>query len=96
MKRQIRYGVFESNSSSQHSIAICSEKEFNAWKKGEVLFDEYDEKFVHINKLSEKDKKEAELQYKKNKDEYYKDWKDLSEEAKQRYYKKYQKRKWTY
>lgn len=33
---QIRQGVFETNSSSTHSITMCSESEFKKWKKGEV------------------------------------------------------------
>ena len=33
MKRQIRRGVFETNSSSTHSLVMCSEEEFEAWKK---------------------------------------------------------------
>ena len=31
MKRQIRRGVFETNSSSTHSLTMCSEEEFEAW-----------------------------------------------------------------
>ncbi len=38
IKRQIRYGVFETNSSSTHSLTICSAEEYEKWKKGEVLF----------------------------------------------------------
>ena len=36
MKRQIRQGVFETNSSSEHSIAIVSKNDFERWKKGEL------------------------------------------------------------
>ena len=42
----IRNGVFETNSSSTHSITMCSEKDFNKWVKGEFLFDDDCEKFV--------------------------------------------------
>lgn len=38
MKRQIRLGVYETNSSSTHSLTICSEEEFEQWKNGELLF----------------------------------------------------------
>lgn len=38
IKRQIRYGVFETNSSSTHSLTICSAEEYEKWEKGEVLF----------------------------------------------------------
>lgn len=33
---QIRKGVFETNSSSTHSITFMSESEYDAWKNGEV------------------------------------------------------------
>ncbi len=58
MKRQVRRGVFETNSSSTHSLIMCSEEEFEAWKRGEVLFQEYGkENFISTTKLSEHDKK---------------------------------------
>ena len=58
MKRQIRRGVFETNSSSTHSLTMCSEEEFEAWKRGEVLFKKWgSENFVSANKLSDYDKK---------------------------------------
>lgn len=38
MKRQIRRGVFETNSSSVHSITMCSDSEFDRWENGELLF----------------------------------------------------------
>lgn len=91
MKRQIRRGVFETNSSSTHSLTMCSEEEFEQWKKGEVLFDEDDETFVKANDLSKKDKEYAAQDYEDNKDEYSKDWAELSETAKERYYTKYAK-----
>lgn len=34
--RQIRNNVFETNSSSTHSIAICTEDEFNDWMAGKL------------------------------------------------------------
>lgn len=36
MKRQIRHGVFETNSSSTHSITMCTKNEFNDWRNGKV------------------------------------------------------------
>lgn len=38
MKKQIRRGVFETNSSSVHSITMCSQDEYSKWERGEVLF----------------------------------------------------------
>ena len=36
MKIQIRQGVFETNSSSVHSITICTQNEFDDWRNGKV------------------------------------------------------------
>lgn len=56
--KSIRRGVFETNSSSTHSITICSKEEYEKWEKGEVLLNEgfrAKEKFITkedaINKL---------------------------------------------
>ena len=54
MKRQIRRGVYETNSSSTHSLTMCSEEEFEQWKNGELLFDKWgSEPFVKANSLSD-------------------------------------------
>ena len=37
MKRQIRKGIFETNSSSTHSLVMCLKSDFDRWKNGEVL-----------------------------------------------------------
>jgi len=37
MKRTIRRGVFETNSSSTHSICIVPAEDFEAWKRGEFV-----------------------------------------------------------
>lgn len=36
MKNQIRRGVFETNSSSVHSITMCTKNEFDEWKNGNL------------------------------------------------------------
>lgn len=46
MKINIRKNVFETNSSSVHSLCICTEEEFDAWKKGELYYDYWDDKFT--------------------------------------------------
>ncbi len=51
MKRQIRRGVFETNSSSVHSLTMCSDDEFQKWKDGEVLFRKWEDEFVTIDEL---------------------------------------------
>lgn len=37
MKRQIRRGVFETNSSSTHSLVMCLKSDYDRWVKGEVI-----------------------------------------------------------
>lgn len=51
MKRQIRLGVFETNSSSTHSIAICSAEDYEKFKNGELAVNEWTNKFMPIKDL---------------------------------------------
>lgn len=37
--RQVRRGVFETNSSSAHNISFCTEQEFEAFKAGSLVYD---------------------------------------------------------
>ena len=43
---QIRQGVFETNSSSTHSLSIVNADEFNAWKNNQLYFDKYNGIFI--------------------------------------------------
>ena len=43
---QIREGIFETNSSSTHTLTMCTKSEFDRWKSGELVYDIYDEKLV--------------------------------------------------
>ena len=45
MKRQIRRGVFETNSSSVHSLTMCSGEEYKKWENGEILYWQWQNKF---------------------------------------------------
>ena len=38
--KQIRRNVFETNSSSTHSLTMCSKSQFEDWKAGKVLFND--------------------------------------------------------
>lgn len=49
MKISIRRGVFETNSSSVHSLTMCSDDEYNKWKKGEILYNNYNDSFVTLD-----------------------------------------------
>ena len=46
MKKQIRRGVFETNSSSTHSLTMCREEEYKKWENKELLYFEDEDKFV--------------------------------------------------
>ena len=38
---QIRSGVFETNSSSTHSLTMCTKEEYQSWKKGETYLSQW-------------------------------------------------------
>lgn len=83
---QVRHGVFETNSSSTHSITMCSKSEYEAWKNGEVLFNDWDEEFVKERKIDEYVMAEAKECYEENVDMYQKTWDELTDEARNEYY----------
>lgn len=90
MKRQIRFGVFETNSSSTHSLQICTKDEFNRWVNGELLLDSYNDNFVtadSIKTLTEYEKKNVKEWYDKRRQKYWKSWDELTEEEHEELYK---------
>lgn len=50
---QIREGVFETNSSSTHSICMCLKSEYEAWRNGDMIYDSYTEKLITAAELRE-------------------------------------------
>lgn len=76
---QIRNGVFETNSSSTHSLCICTEEDFEKFKRNEVLWDKYVDMLVP-NDISPEYIKRAKEYYQSQQDSYMKDWDELSEE----------------
>lgn len=52
----VRKNVFETNSSSTHSITMCSENEYDKWKSGELFYKRWDEKFYTKEQIIEKAK----------------------------------------
>ncbi len=84
----VRRGVFETNSSSTHSITICSKKQFDDWKAGKCFYNIANEKFVvpDTSRIEEY-KQEAIEQYKrlKDNDPYSVSWAMLASEDQQRY-----------
>lgn len=63
---QIRRNVFETNSSSTHSITICTEDEYEMWKRGEVYWSRYSEGFVS--------KEEVEKEFNKSRHDDFNDY----------------------
>lgn len=51
--RQIRSGVFETNSSSVHSLTMCSEEEYKKWENGEVMYWRDADKFAKREQIIE-------------------------------------------
>lgn len=84
--KQIRKNVFETNSSSTHTLAICTEDEYKDWQDGKLLFNKWNETFVKnsIN-ITKQDRKEAEERYTLYKGKYYKDWSELTEAEREEY-----------
>ena len=91
MKRQVRHSVFETNSSSTHSLTICSEEKFEAWKKGEILFNSWSEKFENVIQLTDSQREDAKIDYEDKKETFWKDWDSLNEKEKEKWYSKYAK-----
>lgn len=51
--KQIRGGMFETNSSSTHSLMLVSEKQFNLWAEGKVYFNDLEYEFLTFKQLQE-------------------------------------------
>lgn len=54
-KRVVRQGVFETNSSSVHSLTVCDKADYDRWVAGEMVFDHYSDKLVEISDETEND-----------------------------------------
>ena len=78
IKRQIRRGVFETNSSSTHSITMCSQEEYDKFKNGELYINWHDS-FVTKEEIIEDIRKER------------CDFDNLSDEEKDNVIKRYMK-----
>lgn len=86
MKQTIRLGTFETNSSSTHSLVMCSAEDYQKWYDGEFLINPYSEEFVKKQEIIEKTlkehKKEEILEYWYDFDE--EEYNDADEERKER------------
>ena len=90
MKKQVRYGVFESNSSSTHSLTITTKEMFDKWKNGEVLFNPWTEEFVDVESMKHTFTLDDVMDfYDERRDRYWKSWEQLSSSEKQEWVNKY-------
>lgn len=77
MKRQIRFGVFETNSSLVHNITMCSKNDFQKWIDGEFVWDRWSECFINADdERVQKDDEKRYLTY-----EQFHDWDYLEYET---------------
>lgn len=49
--KQVRQGLFETNSSSTHSMTIVPKKEFEEWIDGKAVFDYWEDEIISLEKL---------------------------------------------
>lgn len=82
--RQIRRNVFETNSSSTHSITMCMKSEFDKWVKGELVFDRWNHKLVPITPEVESSMNDGDGEYLTY--EQFNDWDYLEFETFERSY----------
>lgn len=54
MKRQVRRGVFETNSSSVHSLTMCSKSEYDEFEKGNMYIERWGSRIYSKEELIEK------------------------------------------
>ena len=67
MKTIVRRGTFETNSSSVHSLVICSEETYNKWVADEVTYSMWQDKFSEACEITEEIKQKAKKKYEANK-----------------------------
>jgi hypothetical protein len=51
MYYQIRRMVFETNSSSVHSLSLCNGSDYERWSKGELFYEPYGRGFVTLEEI---------------------------------------------
>ena len=78
--RQVRRGLFETNSSSTHSLTMCSGDEFRRWENGELLFDRWNEEFVEASSVKTgHNMDEVKEKYEEVRGKIWKNFDDLTE-----------------
>ena len=54
MKKTIRLGVFETNSSTTHRLVIGTKEQFDKWANGELILDGWQDKFITLEQARAK------------------------------------------
>lgn len=70
MKIQIRKGVFETNSSSVHTLTMCMDDDYQKWKNGEYVFARWNEKLIPISEANKDEDEERYMTYNDYSDYY--------------------------
>ena len=52
MKRQVRCGVFETNSSMTHALTMCTDSEYRKWQNDEVYWRRWSNDFITIEEAT--------------------------------------------
>ena len=52
---QIRNNIFETNSSSVHTLTLCSQEDFNKWKQGKLIWDWSSEELIEPDLIDKYD-----------------------------------------
>lgn len=55
MKVQIRHGLFETNSSSVHSLTIVPESEIDEWREGKLFYSYDEDRLIPISEIENYD-----------------------------------------
>lgn len=63
MKRQIRREVFETNSSSVHSLTMCTKSDYDKWVNGEYVYDRCEEKLIPVTEEIQKSIDSGDYEY---------------------------------
>ena len=90
--RQLRRGVFETNSSSVHTLTICSKEEYEGWQRDELVYDSWEEKLVSKDSINVFAEADIIKYYNTRKEQFWKNWDQLSEEEKDEFRSIYHKR----
>lgn len=60
---QVRQGIFETNSSSTHSLTMCTSSDYEKWKNGELIYDYYNDKLVPVTDKIKELKEDGDDEY---------------------------------